>query len=149
MSPKKITIYTDGACDPNPGVGGWAAILMFGAHVKELSGSEPDTTNNRMELTAVIEALRALKEPCEITLFTDSEYLRNGITTWLAGWKRRNWQTAGKTPVKNQDLWQMLDGLCAGHTLSWQWVRGHADDPLNQRADFLARQARKKMAFAR
>lgn len=149
MPPKKITIYTDGACDPNPGVGGWAAILMFGAHVKELSGSEPDTTNNRMELTAVIEALRALKEPCEITLFTDSEYLRNGITTWLAGWKRRNWQTAGKTPVKNQDLWQMLDGLCAGHTLSWQWVRGHADDPLNQRADFLARQARKKTASAR
>ena len=99
MPPKKITIYTDGACDPNPGVGGWAAILMFGAHVKELSGSEPDTTNNRMELTAVIEALRALKEPCEITLFTDSEYLRNGITTWLAGWNGRRKTTGVVYPV--------------------------------------------------
>ncbi|HQZ22546.1 MAG TPA: ribonuclease HI [Thermoflexales bacterium] len=140
---KKVVMYTDGACDPNPGTGGWAAILMHGPHKKELSGRQPDTTNNRMELTAVIEGLRVLKEPCEVAIFTDSEYLRNGITTWLAGWKRKGWQTASKTPVKNQDLWQELDALTAQHTLSWEWVRGHADDPLNQRADYLARTARK------
>lgn len=138
-----VQIYSDGACKGNPGPGGWGALLKSADSRKELYGGELGTTNNRMELTAVIEGLRVLKEPCEVAIFTDSEYLRNGITTWLAGWKRKGWQTASKTPVKNQDLWQELDALTAQHTLSWEWVRGHADDPLNQRADYLARTARK------
>ena len=136
---KKVVIHTDGACEGNPGPGGWAAILRHGAIAKELSGSEPATTNNRMELTAAIAALRALKEPCEVKLFTDSEYLRDGITSWVASWKARNWRTADRKPVKNEDLWRQLDELCARHKVQWHWLKGHAGHPDNERCDELAR----------
>jgi len=139
MSHKKVIIHTDGACEGNPGPGGWAAILRHGAHAKELSGAEPATTNNRMELTAAIAALRALKEPCEAELFTDSEYLRDGITTWVASWKSRNWRTADRKPVKNDDLWRQLDELCARHKVQWRWLKGHAGHPDNERCDKFAR----------
>lgn len=134
-----VVIYTDGACSGNPGPGGWGAILMFGAHERELWGGEPATTNNRMELMAAIAALEALTRPCEVTLFTDSQYLRQGITEWLAGWKARGWRTADKKPVKNEDLWRRLDLARAHHRVQWKWVKGHAGDPLNERADALAR----------
>jgi len=136
---KKVVIHTDGACEGNPGPGGWAAILRHGRHGKELCGAEPATTNNRMELTAAIGALRALKEPCEVELFTDSEYLRDGITSWVASWKARHWLTADRKPVKNDDLWRQLDELCARHKVQWHWLKGHAGHPENERCDKLAR----------
>ena len=133
-----VVIYTDGACKGNPGPGGWGAWLRWGDHEKELFGGEPLTTNNRMELTAVIEALAALKRPTPVAIYTDSEYVKNGITTWIKGWKNRGWRTADNKPVKNQELWQRLDGLVASHQVSWHWVRGHTGDPGNERADALA-----------
>jgi len=135
----KVTIYTDGACSGNPGPGGWGVILRFGAHEKELSGGAAETTNNRMELTAAIEALNALKRPCAVDLYTDSTYVRSGITEWLDGWKRKNWRTAAKKPVKNADLWQALDEARLRHDVTWHWVKGHAGHPENERADELAR----------
>ncbi len=139
MTPEVI-IYTDGACSGNPGPGGWGAILMYGAHERELWGGEPHTTNNRMELMAAIKALEALKRPCRVELHTDSQYLRQGVTEWLAGWKARGWRTAAKAPVKNEDLWRALDAARARHEVAWRWVKGHSGHPLNERADGLARQ---------
>jgi ribonuclease HI len=133
-----VEIYTDGACKGNPGPGGWGAWLRAGAHERELWGGEARTTNNRMELTAVIEALSALKRRSQVTLHTDSAYVKNGITTWIRAWKARGWTTADRKPVKNQDLWQRLDALCAQHHVDWRWVKGHAGDPGNERADQLA-----------
>ena len=135
-----VTIYTDGACKGNPGPGGWGVLLRAGAAEKELYGGEPETTNNRMELTAVIQGLLALKRPCHVSLYLDSQYVRQGITEWMAGWKARGWKTAAKEPVKNQDLWQQLDEVVQGrgHRIDWHWVRGHAGDPGNERADALA-----------
>lgn len=135
-----IQIYTDGACKGNPGPGGWGVWLKSGAHEKELFGGELNTTNNRMELMAVIEALRALKRPCHVVLYLDSEYVRKGITEWIQGWKARGWRTAAKQPVKNADLWQILDNLVENsvHQLEWRWVKGHSGDPGNERADALA-----------
>ena len=136
----QVVIYTDGACKGNPGPGGWGVLLQAGPHTKELFGGELGTTNNRMELTAVIEALRALKRPCDVTLFLDSEYVRKGITEWIHGWKAKGWKTAAKQPVKNAELWQALDAVVAGagHRIEWRWVKGHAGDPGNERADALA-----------
>jgi ribonuclease HI len=135
-----VVIYTDGACKGNPGPGGWGVLLRSGSNEKELFGGELGTTNNRMELTAVIEALAALKRPCAVTLYLDSQYVLKGITEWLPGWKAKGWRTAGKTPVKNVELWQKLDALVqgSGHAIDWRWVRGHAGDPGNERADQLA-----------
>ena len=135
-----VVIYTDGACKGNPGPGGWGALLSQGTTEKEIFGGELGTTNNRMELSAVIEALSALKRPCKVTLYLDSEYVRKGITEWIHGWKARGWKTAAKAPVKNVDLWQRLDAVVAssGHTIDWRWVKGHAGDPGNERADGLA-----------
>ncbi|HPK33718.1 MAG TPA: ribonuclease HI [Ottowia sp.] len=135
-----IEIYTDGACKGNPGPGGWGVLLRSAGHEKELFGGEPLTTNNRMELTAVIEALSALKRPCEVDLYLDSQYVRQSITEWIAGWKARGWRTSTKQPVKNVDLWQKLDALVSGggHRIHWHWVRGHAGHPENERADALA-----------
>ncbi len=141
---KEVTLYTDGFCEPNPGEGGWAAILLHGSNRKEISGAEPDTTNNRMELTAAIEGLKALREPCKVDLFTDSQYVRQGITAWMRTWKRNGWRTSTKQPVKNQDLWQELDRLTEKHEITWHWVKGHAGDPLNERCDFLAGEASRK-----
>ncbi len=135
---KQVIIHTDGGCEGNPGPGGWAAVLEFQDSRKEIAGGEPATTNNRMELTAAIKALAALKEPCAVELFTDSQYLREGFTKWLPGWKRKGWKTVGKKPVKNEDLWRQLDQLAAEHTLSWRWLKGHAGHPLNERCDILA-----------
>ena len=135
---KKVSIHTDGGCDGNPGPGGWAALLRFGAHKRELSGGEPATTNNRMELQAAISALKALKEPCDVTLFTDSEYLRNGITEWLQRWKANRWRTIERKPVKNDDLWRQLDQVASQHTINWQWLKGHAGHKDNERCDQLA-----------
>ncbi len=136
----QITIYTDGACKGNPGPGGWGVLLKSGTVEKELFGGEKATTNNRMEMTAVIEALQALKRPCEVTLFIDSQYVLKGITEWVPGWKARGWRTASKEPVKNVELWKKLDELVAtsGHKIDWRWVRGHNGDPGNERADALA-----------
>jgi ribonuclease HI len=136
-----VRIYTDGACRGNPGPGGWGALLMTGDQEKELSGFEAHTTNNRMELKAAIRALEALKRPCTVELYTDSQYVKNGITTWMADWKRRGWRTADKKPVKNIDLWQELDVLAAGHRIHWHWVRGHTGHAENERADQLANAA--------
>ncbi|WP_026685332.1 ribonuclease HI [Azovibrio restrictus] len=133
-----IDIYTDGACKGNPGPGGWGALLRSGAHEKELWGGEPETTNNRMELTAVIRALKALKRPVQARVYTDSKYVQQGISEWIHGWKRNGWKTASKAPVKNADLWQQLDKLVAQHQLQWIWVKGHAGHPENERADALA-----------
>ena len=135
-----VVIYTDGACKGNPGPGGWGALLQAGGTEKELFGGEPLTTNNRMELMAVIQALTALKRPCEVSLYLDSEYVRKGITEWIHGWKAKGWRTASKQPVKNVELWQQLDVLVhqAGHRISWHWVKGHAGDMGNERADALA-----------
>ena len=134
-----VEIFTDGACRGNPGPGGWAAILRYRDVEKELSGYEPATTNNRMELMAAIAALEALKRPCRVRLYSDSQYLRDGITKWIHGWKRRDWRTADKQPVKNVDLWQRLDAAAARHVVNWEWVRGHAGHPENERADAIAR----------
>jgi ribonuclease HI len=133
-----VEIYTDGACRGNPGPGGWAATLQSGEHLRELSGAEAGTTNNRMELTAVIRALEALKRPVEARVHTDSEYVRKGITEWLPAWKRRDWRTADRKPVKNRDLWEQLDTLAARHQIEWRWVPGHAGVPGNERVDRLA-----------
>ncbi len=140
MTGQRVTIHTDGACSGNPGPGGWGAILSFGDHIKELMGGEPHTTNNRMELMAAISALEALKRPCAVDIHTDSQYLRNGIMSWINTWKRNGWRTADKKPVKNVDLWQRLDAAVARHQVHWHWVRGHAGHDLNERADLLARQ---------
>lgn len=134
----EVEIYTDGACRGNPGPGGWGAILIAGGHRKEIFGGEADTTNNRMELMAVIEALRVLKRACHIVVHTDSQYVKKGISEWIHDWKRRGWKTAAKKPVKNADLWQMLDEAQAQHEIDWRWVKGHAGHPENERADELA-----------
>ncbi len=135
----RVAIWTDGACSGNPGPGGWGAVLTFDGTEKDLCGGEQLTTNNRMELTAAIMALEALKRPCEIDLHTDSQYVRGGITGWMAGWKRNGWKTSDKKPVKNVELWQKLEDAAARHQVKWHWVRGHAGDPMNERADELAR----------
>ncbi len=140
---KQVKLITDGACLGNPGPGGWAAILRYNHHTRELYGSCPQTTNNRMELTAAIEGLKALKEPCEVELVTDSQYLMNGITKWINGWKRKGWLTAEKKPVLNQDLWMALDALASRHRIHWTWTRGHATHEDNNRADLLATTAAK------
>ncbi|HWY61664.1 MAG TPA: ribonuclease HI [Rhizomicrobium sp.] len=137
----KIEIFTDGACSGNPGPGGWGAILRSGGHEKELSGGEAATTNNRMELTAAIEGLRAVKKPSAVTLYTDSRYVMDGAMKWLAGWKTKGWKTADKKPVKNEDLWRALDEQIARHQVTWKWVRGHDGHVENERADALARGA--------
>jgi ribonuclease HI len=134
----RVVIYTDGACRGNPGPGGWGALLSFGDHQKELFGGEAETTNNRMELMAAIQGLSALKRGCRVDLFTDSQYVRLGITQWLENWKRKGWKTANRKPVKNQDLWQALDREAARHEIHWHWVKGHAGDEGNERADALA-----------
>jgi ribonuclease HI len=136
-----VEIYTDGACRGNPGPGGWAALLSFDGREKEIAGAEAHTTNNRMELTAVIRALESLKRSVQARIYTDSEYVRRGITEWVPGWKRKGWLTAGRKPVKNQDLWQRLDELAASHQIEWRWVPGHAGVPGNERVDRLANQA--------
>ena len=133
-----VEIYTDGACKGNPGPGGWGALLRCQGQEKELFGGAPDTTNNRMELQAVIEALRCLKRPCDIDIYTDSQYVQKGISEWITGWKARGWRTASKAPVKNADLWQMLDAEVARHRIQWHWVKGHAGHEFNERADELA-----------
>jgi ribonuclease HI len=135
---KQVTIYTDGACRGNPGPGGWGAVLQYGEHQRELYGGERDTTNNRMELTAALQALEALREPCEIDLTTDSEYVRKGITEWLPAWKKRNWKTADRKPVKNADLWQALEQAASRHRVRWHWVKGHSGHNGNEQADMLA-----------
>jgi len=137
-APTPVVMYTDGACKGNPGPGGWGVWMKAGEHERELFGGEALTTNNRMELTAVIEGLSALKRHCHVDLYTDSEYVRNGITAWIHGWRARGWKTADRKPVKNIDLWQKLDALNASHQVQWHWVRGHAGDPGNERADALA-----------
>ena len=136
-----VEIYTDGACRGTPGPGGWGVLLSSGEHERELSGAEVLTTNNRMELTAVIRALEALKRPSEVRIFTDSEYVRRGITEWVRSWKARGWKTADRKPVKNQDLWERLDALAAGHKIEWRWVKGHSGVPGNERVDRLANEA--------
>jgi ribonuclease HI len=141
MARPHVVIFTDGACSGNPGPGGWGAILMSGAHRKEIFGGEPATTNNRMELMAAIAALEALKKPSDVDLTTDSAYLRNGIMSWIHGWKRNGWKTADKKPVKNADLWQRLDEAARRHKITWHWIKGHAGHVENERADELARQA--------
>jgi ribonuclease HI len=141
MSEGRVTIHTDGACSGNPGPGGYGAILEWHGHVREIKGGAPHTTNNRMEMMAAIAALEALKRPMIVDLYSDSQYLRNGIMTWINGWKRNGWKTADKNPVKNVDLWQRLDAALARHTVRWHWVRGHAGHHLNERADALAREA--------
>ena len=135
----RVEIWTDGACSGNPGPGGWGVLMRHGANQKELSGGEPDTTNNRMELRAAIEALNALKKPCEVHLHTDSQYVKGGVTGWIHNWKRNGWKTSDKKPVKNEDLWRELDAATARHTIHWHWVKGHAGHPENERADELAR----------
>ncbi len=135
----KVTIYTDGACSGNPGPGGWGAVLIYGDKEKELCGGEPATTNNRMELMGAIEALRALKSRCQVDLFTDSNYVRNGIREWIHNWKKSGWKTADKKPVKNMELWQMLEEEALKHDVTWHWVKGHNGDVNNERADVLAR----------
>ncbi|MCC7413066.1 MAG: ribonuclease HI [Gammaproteobacteria bacterium] len=136
-----VEIFTDGACRRNPGPGGWGVLLRYGGREKELSGAEPETTNNRMEMTAAIEALAALRRPSRVRLTTDSQYLKNGLTQWLPGWQRRGWRTADNKPVKNVDLWQRLDAVAAPHTIEWCWVRGHTGHVENERADRLANAA--------
>ncbi len=136
-----VTIYTDGGCKGNPGPGGWGVVLLAGRHRRELSGAEPHTTNNRMELRATIEGLRALNRRCQVTLVTDSEYVKNGITTWINGWQRNGWKTKDKQPVKNAELWQELLAQTARHEMRWRWTKGHANDAENNRCDALANEA--------
>jgi len=136
---KQVEIFTDGACSGNPGPGGWGVLLRWNGVTKELYGGEADTTNNRMELTAAIKALNALKEPCEVDLYTDSVYVRNGISSWIDSWKANNWKTSAKKPVKNAELWQKLDVARTRHNVNWHWVKGHAGHPENERCDELAR----------
>ena len=138
---KKIVIHSDGGCHGNPGPGGWAATLSYGPHTREISGGEPATTNNRMELRAAIEALDALKEPCEVAFYTDSEYVKNGVTRWLATWKWNGWRTKSKKPVKNEDLWRALDAATSQHKVKWHWLKGHAGHDGNERCDLLANEA--------
>jgi ribonuclease HI len=138
---KRVTIHTDGGCHGNPGPGGWAAVLTYGKFTRSLSGAEPETTNNRMELTAAIQALKALKEPCIVEFYTDSQYLRHGITLWIEGWKRNGWRTKSKEPVKNEDLWRALDQVRNPHQIDWRWVKGHAGHAGNERCDQLATEA--------
>ena len=147
-APKIVEIFTDGACSGNPGPGGWGAVLRYGEVEKEMNGGEPETTNNRMELMAAIMAIEAVKRPCEIHLHTDSEYLRNGITTWIHSWKARGWRTADKKPVKNVDLWQRLERAIETHDVHWHWVKGHSGHKENERADELARLAIRQMRDA-
>ena len=135
---KYVTIYTDGGCRGNPGIGGWGVVLNYDGHEKHLFGGEAETTNNRMELTAAIKALQALKQPCAVTLYTDSQYVKQGIEQWLANWKKNNWRTAAKKAVKNQDLWQLLDTEVQRHKVKWDWVKGHSGNPGNELADELA-----------
>ncbi len=143
-----VTIYTDGACRGNPGPGGWGALLVWRDHEKELCGGDPATTNNRMELTAVIRALAILKRGCEVDLFTDSQYVKNGIESWIHGWKKNGWKTADRKPVKNAELWRELDALAAAHRVRWHWVRGHNGHPGNDRADALANRGASRVAGA-
>ena len=145
---KQIVIHTDGGCEGNPGPGGWAAVLRCGPQVQEISGGEPATTNNRMEMQAALGALAALQEPCAITLHTDSSYLRNGITQWLRGWKRNGWRTAAREPVKNEDLWKQLDEAASRHQIEWRWLKGHAGHVDNDRCDQLAAAAMAKIRQA-
>jgi ribonuclease HI len=148
MEKPHVIIYTDGGAKPNPnGPGGWGALLISGGHTKELSGGERSTTNNRMELTAAIMALEALKQPCTVTMYTDSQYLRNGITDWLPKWVRNGWRTADKKPVKNQELWERLHAAAQRHDIEWKWVRGHAGHEHNERVDQLATAARENQKF--
>ena len=142
-----VEIWTDGGCKPNPGPGGWAAILRFGQHERELTGAEATTTNNRMELTAAAAALEALTRPCRVVLHTDSEYLRNGVTRWQTGWVRRNWRNAAGDPVANMDLWRRVLDAAKAHTIDWRWVRGHSGDAMNERADVLATAARVRLGL--
>ena len=144
-----VVIYTDGACSGNPGPGGWGALLTKGEHVKELCGGAAETTNNRMELSAVIEALNALKRPSDVTLYTDSTYVKDGVTKWMTNWKRNGWKTAAKKPVKNKDLWVLLDEAAGRHDIAWKWVKGHAGDPGNERADALANEGMAKARSSR
>ena len=137
-TPERVVVYTDGACKGNPGPGGWGAWLRWGAHEKELFGGDPSTTNNRMELTAVIESLALLKRRTSVAFYTDSSYVKDGITSWIHGWKKRGWRTADNKPVKNIELWQRLDALVGSHDVQWHWVKGHSGDPGNERADALA-----------
>lgn len=139
MVESRVRIYTDGACRGNPGPGGWGALLLWGDKRREICGGEAQTTNNRMELMAAIRALEALRKPCSVDIYTDSTYVRNGITSWLAGWKRNGWRTSNKKDVKNRDLWEQLDALVQEHDVEWHWVKGHAGDPGNEAADALAR----------
>ena len=145
---KQVQLITDGACLGNPGPGGWAAVLRYNAHKKELWGSEPHTTNNRMELRAAIEGLRALREDCSVEIVTDSEYLKNGITNWIHGWKRKGWMTAAKKPVVNQDLWRQLDEQVQRHQTTWSWTKGHADHADNNRCDELASRAAREQSHS-
>ncbi len=146
---KRVTIFTDGACEGNPGPGGWAAVLISGTHRREISGYDPATTNNRMEMTAALEALRSLKDRCAVDLHTDSQYVRNGMEQWLAKWKRNGWRTAGKKEVKNADLWEALDHAAQAHEVHWHWVRGHDGNVENERCDELANEAIRRAREAR
>jgi ribonuclease HI len=139
MTAPTITIYTDGACSGNPGPGGWGAVLIYGEHEKEIYGGNPSTTNNQMELSAVIEALKTLKKSCTIELYTDSKYVKDGVQEWMPNWKKRGWKTASKKPVKNKEYWVELDELLQNHTVNWHWVKGHSGDLYNEKADELAR----------
>lgn len=138
---QKIEIFTDGGCRGNPGPGGWGALLRYNGHIKELKGAEAHTTNNQMELMAAIQAFEALKRPCKVKITTDSQYVKNGITQWMAGWKKKGWKTAANQPVKNQELWQRLDAAIASHEVEWHWVKGHSGHPENERVDTLANEA--------
>ncbi len=144
---KRVKIYTDGACKGNPGRGGWGAVLQYGNSEKEISGFQAETTNNIMELTAAVEALKLLKEPCEITLTTDSTYVKNGISKWIFSWKKNGWKTASKKSVKNKELWQELELLSKNHSINWKWVKGHSGHPENERCDQLANEAISKMSL--
>lgn len=145
---KNVVIHSDGGCHGNPGPGGWAAVLSYGEHTREISGGAAATTNNRMELLAAIEALRTLKQPCRVEFHTDSEYLKNGVTKWVRGWKRNGWKTSAKKPVKNEDLWRAIDAEATRHEVKWHWVKGHAGDAGNERCDVLANEAIAKIKQA-